>query len=244
LTNPEDKISIQAKNDEEIIINEKIAEMQNHFQKREEELIQHIETLERKLSQTSYSQVNQFNTISEQQSVYTPEKSQKQGFSIEEVIRSHPPPTESPQLASLKSYISFLKSLLLRVLSSATLEPSTEAHLRTLLREYSPSPSSTPKSRSSSCERMIEKSNFEIIQKLHHIEELNTVEGKYTKDRLLTRELVEGVFRKSSEGGEAMVEVLKDAMEEELDWFSGVFGKDFIKVGYSITFRGLKEWWR
>lgn len=85
-TNAEDKVSIETKF-EHSIINDKINEIEIHYQKREEEYLQHIETLERRLTQTSHSP----NIITyDQQSTYSEEKSLKQEFDIEEVVKAHP----------------------------------------------------------------------------------------------------------------------------------------------------------
>lgn len=122
LTNPEDKISIETKGDTSAIIQERIAEMQNHYQRREEELMQHIETLERKLSQSSYSPENQFRTYSDQQSALSPAESYKQTFDIEEVVKAYPEVDFKKYKAVIKkqeNYIKFLNNLLTDTLEEA-----------------------------------------------------------------------------------------------------------------------------
>jgi len=225
LTNPEDKISIRTTYEDPTASHERITELQHHYKKREEELMSHIMSLERKISHTSYSQVNNANTYSEQQSPYTPERSVRQTFDIEEIVQAHPQAETKKLKASIKkqqNYIDFLKHLLLETLDEISegftnitgyseMPKMFENKIISALHDYQTrldrdeileeEPEEYVKSSDPESE-FITKSNNDIIQRLANLEKVHTIQFKCKTDYRFVKDMVEDFSLRANSNNE------------------------------------------
>ena len=137
LINPEDKISIEInKSEETFILNQRLKEIENHYQQREENLLNEIECLKR-LSHANNSPANGVVVVpTEKQSETSQAFSFKQTFDIEEVVRAHPEiKTQKFKKTIMKQerYIEYLNKILFDILDetsylmSSSLNSPTEA---------------------------------------------------------------------------------------------------------------------
>lgn len=129
LTQPSSKISIEPKQEvADLVYKEMISDLQSHYQKREEELMNHISSLERQISKSHHSLSNlneaEGESVEEVKIETKPIGNDMQTFEIEEIVDM--PQSENNNIIYLRKiqkqedYIQYLNNLLMQVLDETS----------------------------------------------------------------------------------------------------------------------------
>lgn len=118
------------KKDTEQVMNHRIEEIEDHYQKRETHLLGQIENLEKKIETFSNHSPKEHNIVSkfEGNSVSSNPVSFRQGFDIEEVVKAHPEVHTKKFKTTIKKqerYIEYLENLLFEAVDESTFIIST-----------------------------------------------------------------------------------------------------------------------
>lgn len=225
---------------------------------REEELIGHIDQLERKLSQTTYSQPQQVKLETELQSLSSPAVSVKQGFDIDEVVVAHPEirSQDKTTIRRQEDYIKFLTKLLYQVLDETFFMFNTslasyktenkfkenilselynyQTYINESERDEVPSPLQSYENRNgNNPTEYIKKTHTDIISKFQNLENFHKTQSQYKGSSHLVQDMVEDFIlvankQKDTETATKQLEIMKLTHERNPSIFQSIFGIDFI----------------